>query len=134
MRMKTMENRSFNFTNSMYLMLNLISKWRVNKFIRKVVEYGINGTEPTRLNRTEKMVFETFKKQIQSEKQLSKVRSYAGKKGGAPKNNTNAVKVQEFTTKQAKNKQKQAKTSVITLQSLTVRSMYLVLHRFSCSV
>ena len=75
-------------------------------FIDTVIEYGINGTEPENLPYQLELVFDQVRATIDSSKRKYQAKVENGKKGGAPKGNTNAKKT---TEKQPKNNLKQPK-------------------------
>ena len=72
-----------------------------------IIEYALTGTIPVGLKPIANAVFTFIKERIDYETSISLKRSVAGRKGGAPKGNLNAKK----QAKQAKNNQKQPKTS-----------------------
>lgn len=78
-------------------------------FIDTVIEYGINGTEPENLPYQLELVFDQVKVTIDRSKKKYQTKVENGKKGGAPKGNTNAKKT---TEKQPKTTEKQPKNNL----------------------
>lgn len=97
--------KSFILYTDIAPMLDLISDEDNGKLFRAVVQYATDGTR-SELPQAAGVLFEAIRQNIDrnAEKwaQVAKIRSDAGKKGGAPKGNTNAQKTSKINQKQAK--------------------------------
>jgi hypothetical protein len=102
------DKKSFKIYKEWSEQFSALDNESAGELIKAILEYQITGEVPEGLSPIVSMAFSFMKQQFErdddSYAKTSEARSEAGKKGGAPKGNSNASKT-------SKNNQKQAKTS-----------------------
>ena len=106
-RFKMSDKKSFKIYKEWGSQFSCLDDASAGELIKAIFTYQSTGEEPCGMSPIVAMAFSFIKQQFErdnaSYEKTSEVRSEAGKKGGAPKGNTNAAKKQAKTSKNKQN-------------------------------